>query len=82
MNDKLMHAIMGAAVAVCAAGLVWISQLVDTPTAMLAAAVAVGVAYELVQRLRNEGQADPLDAIATAAGGALAAFLAAFLWPF
>jgi Co/Zn/Cd efflux system component len=65
-KDKLMHGAFGAAASAGAFALAKFGVIF----AMLLAAVAVGVAYELVQKLRGEGQPDWRDALATAIGGA------------
>lgn len=74
-RDKVMHAAGGVMVAFAVLPLVWVAAYWGIPWAMLAAAAAVGVAYEVQQRIRGEGQPDPVDALATASGGALPALL-------
>jgi hypothetical protein len=74
-QDKVFHLAAGALVALAAWALIALAPQLGTQPAMAIAAAAVGVAYELVQRLRGEGVPDPADALATAAGGGLVALL-------
>lgn len=71
-KDKLQHAAFGAAAAVGAFAL---SRLPPV-YAMLLAPALVGIAYELVQKLRNEGVPAWSDVLATCIGGAALAALA------
>lgn len=74
-RDKQLHIIMGAAVALAAWGLVELARHFGIPIAMGIAAAAVGVAYEVLQGFRNEGEPDPVDAAFTAGGGVAATLL-------
>ena len=79
-RDKTMHAAVGALVALALAALQWIISLWGMPLGMLCAAAGIGVAYELVQKIRGEGTPDPQDALATAVGGAIIAIGWAIAW--
>ena len=74
-KDKLTHFVVGAIVAGAAAAA---AQMLGTgpgqrAAAGLVAAIAVGAGRELWQRATGRGTPDAADAMATVAGGALAA---------
>lgn len=70
-RDKAMHVAMGAATAIGVLALLFVAARFGPPAAMIAGAVAVGCAYEGVQKLRGEGVVEFADVLATAAGGLL-----------
>lgn len=78
-KDKLMHAAMGAVAALGVLGLLAIAKHMGKDAAMVAGAVAVGLGYELVQKLRDEGDPDLEDAAVTTAGGLALTVLAWFV---
>lgn len=68
-RDKLMHAAMGAITALGVLALLLIAKHIGKDAAMVTGAIAVGLAYEGIQKLRNAGEPDLVDAAATALGG-------------
>lgn len=81
LNDKTQHAIGGAVVGVLTLLLLWVAQRLGPAFAVLAAGVLVGAGFEALQRLRNEGAVELLDAVATAAGAGAVAAALQWLWP-
>jgi hypothetical protein len=70
-RDKVLHFAFGLASALAAIAVVEIRDRFGLPAACLALAAAVGVGYEVVQKLRGSGEPSVRDALATAAGGAM-----------
>lgn len=81
MSDKAQHAIGGALVAAGFVLLLWLAAHAGIAVAMLAAGGMAGAAFEVVQRIRGEGQPDWRDALATAGGAALVALAWHLVWP-
>ncbi len=82
MRDKLYHLIAGAAGAAAVAVLIVLAGWWGTAAAMVAGAAMLGVAYEVLQWWRQDGEPDPLDAAATGVGGVLLVAGAMWLgWP-
>lgn len=71
-RDKLMHLAFGAGTVVGTVALLFLARQYGAGPAMAFASTVVGVGYELVQRLRKEGEPSVADALATAAPGWLA----------
>lgn len=69
-RDLLLHFAFGLAAAVAAIVVVEIRDRFGMPAACLALAVAAGLGYEVVQRIRGSGDPSGRDALVTAAGGA------------
>jgi hypothetical protein len=74
-QDKVFHLTAGGLVALAAWALIALAPQIGTQAVMALAAAAVGVAYEVLQRIRGDGVPDPADALATTAGGGAVALL-------
>lgn len=71
-KDKLFHASAGAVTVIGAFAVIMLYSAFGWGPAFAFASTAVGIGYEVVQKLRNEGHPDPVDAAFTAAPGWLA----------
>jgi hypothetical protein len=76
-TDKLLHAVIGAASAIFVTALVIAVKdgLIALWVMGVLVGAAVGVAIECYQLVRKEGAFSWLDAVATAAGGVVVAFV-------
>lgn len=71
-RDKLLHVLLGLLALACALLALWIYERFGLGPTMAYTATAVGVLYEVQQKVRGEGQVEVLDAVYTAAPGWLA----------
>lgn len=76
--DKLLHLKLGLAVALALILVVCLAVLVTPSAGVAVGAILCAIGYELVQKIRREGEPSPKDALASAAPGCLIA-LAMFL---
>lgn len=74
LKDKLLHFVVGAIVAGAAAAAAQVLGVGPGPMAAVGMMVALGagIGREAWQRVTTQGMADPMDALATVAGGLLA----------
>ena len=68
-KDKLTHIALGVLAIGCALLALAIFQRFGLGACMAFTTTAVGVLYEVQQKVRGEGQVEVLDAVATAAPG-------------
>ena len=71
-RDKLLHIALGVLAIVCALAALMIHAFFGLGPTLAYTTTAVGVGYEVQQRIRGEGQVEALDAVCTAAPGWLA----------
>lgn len=67
--DKAFHALMGILAMGAAAVLLWVHAHFGLGAALAFAATTIGIAVELYQKVRHEGEPDIKDALATALPG-------------
>lgn len=68
-RDKVLHVGLGVLAVLCAYVALWVHAAFGLGACMAFTTTAVGVLYEVQQRVRGEGQVEVLDAAATAAPG-------------
>lgn len=69
-RDEQLHLAFGAAAALAMLGVLAVQQHFGPRWAVMAAVAGLAIGYELVQKLRAEGQPSWADALAGIAGGA------------
>ena len=77
-NDKLLHFALGVIACLAACVGAYIYGTVGLGALLAYTSTTVGIAYEMQQKIRGEGQVDAFDAFATAIPGWVAAAIIYF----